>query len=102
MFATRARRAVENARLSLDATKGKSKNISGQGMNPDEEHLSSERRAEIERKEDEFVGQTEEAVGVMKNVSIPEQALDPLQLLRQSTSLSGLFLFANTCSHPMS
>ena len=67
-FATRARRAVENARLSLDATKGSTKNVSGQGMNPDEEHVAAEKRAEIERKEDEFVGQTEEAVGVMKNV----------------------------------
>ena len=69
MFATRARRAVENARLSLDATKGKVRNPTGQGMNPDEEQLSAEKRAEIEHKEDEFVGQTEEAVGVMKNVS---------------------------------
>ncbi|MCJ1250337.1 hypothetical protein MMC30_007563 [Trapelia coarctata] len=66
-FATRARRAVENARLSLDATKAKAKNTS-RGFNPDDEHLSEEMRAEIERKEDEFVGQTEEAVGVMKNV----------------------------------
>ena len=69
MFATRARRAVENARLSLDATKGSVRNITGQGMNPDTEQISGEKRAEIEQKEDEFVGQTEEAVGVMKNVS---------------------------------
>lgn len=69
MFATRARRAVENARLSLDAARAKTKNVSGQGMNPDEEQVSAEKRAEIEHKEDEFVGQTEEAVGVMKNVS---------------------------------
>ena len=70
MFATRARRAVENARLSLDATKAKAKNQAGRGFNPDEEQMSEEMRAEIERKEDEFVGQTEEAVGVMKNVII--------------------------------
>jgi hypothetical protein len=69
MYATRARRAVENARLSLDAIKGRVKGASGQGMNPDEAHISAEARAEIEQKEDEFVGQTEEAVGVMKNVS---------------------------------
>ena len=31
--------------------------------------ISDELRAEIERKEDDFVGVTEEAVGVMKNVS---------------------------------
>lgn len=58
---------MENARLSLDATKAKAKST-GRGFNPDDEHLSEEMRAEIERKEDEFVGQTEEAVGVMKNV----------------------------------
>ena len=68
MFATKARRAVENARLSLDATKAKAKHTS-RGFNPDDEHISEEMRNEIERKEDEFVGQTEEAVGVMKNVS---------------------------------
>ena len=67
MFATRARRGVENARLNLDATKAKSK-ITGRGMNPDDEQIDESMRAEIERKEDEFVGQTEEAVGVMKNV----------------------------------
>ena len=68
MFATRARKAVENARLNLDATKAKAKTV-GRGMNPDEASLSEEHRAEIEHREDEFVGQTEEAVGVMKNVS---------------------------------
>jgi len=68
MFATRARRAVENARLSLDATKAKAKNSAGRGFNPDDEQISEQMRAEIERKEDDFVGQTEEAVGVMKNV----------------------------------
>ena len=63
MFATRARRAVENARLSLDATKGKT--VGG----VQQEVIAPEKRAEIEQREDEFVGQTEEAVGVMKNVS---------------------------------
>ncbi|KAL6717224.1 BAR domain-containing protein [Lecanora helva] len=64
MFATRARRGVESARLGLDATKAKAKGGKGEEDLP----MSDERRAEIERKEDEFVGQTEEAVGVMKNV----------------------------------
>ncbi len=66
MFATRARRGVENARLSLDATKAKGKGGKGEEELP----MSDERRAEIERKEDEFVGVTEEAVGVMKNVRL--------------------------------
>ncbi|KAL8824389.1 MAG: hypothetical protein Q9191_005087 [Dirinaria sp. TL-2023a] len=69
MFATRARKGVENSRLSLDATKAKSKGAAaGRGMNPDEEMMSEEARHDIEQKEDDFVAQTEEAVGVMKNV----------------------------------
>lgn len=68
MFATRARRGVESARLGLDATKSKAKTGGARGMNPDDEMMSEEARAEVEQKEDEFVGQTEEAVGVMKNV----------------------------------
>ena len=67
MFATRARKGVENARLSLDATKGKSRSA-GRGMNTDDEMLSEEVRQQVEQKEDDFVAQTEEAVGVMKNV----------------------------------
>jgi len=58
-FASRARKQVENARLTLDATKAKAK---------DQADISEDLRAEIESAEDEFVGQTEEAVGVMKNV----------------------------------
>ena len=69
MFATRARRGVENARLSLDATKAKSK-IVARGMNPDDDQIDGNVRMQIEHKEDEFVGQTEEAVGVMKNVRL--------------------------------
>jgi len=68
MFATRARKGVENARLSLDASKGKKGG--GRGMNPDLEMVSEEMRREVEQKEDEFVTQTEEAVGVMQNVSL--------------------------------
>jgi hypothetical protein len=73
-FATRARKAVENSRLSLDATKASAKGpaftLPGQAGRKDgsEEDLSEEARAKIEQAEDEFVGQTEEAVGVMKNV----------------------------------
>lgn len=72
MFATRARKQVENARLSLDATKAKAKGgafpLPGAKKDGEEEHISEEARAQIEQAEDEFVGQTEEAVGVMKNV----------------------------------
>jgi hypothetical protein len=70
MFATKARKSVENSRLMLDSTKASKKNaVIARGMNPDDEgSLSEEARAEIETAEDEFVTQTEEAVGVMKNV----------------------------------
>ena len=76
MFATRARKAVENSRLSLDATKANAKpsafTLPGQHAGRSdglEDDISEEARARIEQAEDEFVGQTEEAVGVMKNVS---------------------------------
>ena len=77
MFATKARRSVENSRLMLDGTKAAKKSaVMGRGMNPDDETaLSEEARAEIEAAEDEFVTQTEEAVGVMKNVSAEPQSL---------------------------
>ncbi|KAF2145204.1 uncharacterized protein K452DRAFT_284602, partial [Aplosporella prunicola CBS 121167] len=75
MFASRARKAVENSRLSLDATKAKARSGGAFSLpgapgrrEHDDEHISEEARAEIEQAEDEFVGQTEEAVGVMKNV----------------------------------
>jgi hypothetical protein len=76
-FATKARRNVENARLTLDATKAAKKGqVQGRGFNPDDESaLSEEARAEIEAKEDEFVSQVEEAQGVMKNVSCHIQLL---------------------------
>lgn len=77
-FAEKARKNVENARLSLDAAKSRAKN-GGLGFPPigpgakkdvhaDEEHLTEDQRVEVETAEDEFVGCTEEAVGVMKNV----------------------------------
>ena len=73
MFATRARRGVESARLGLDAAKAKGKKGNQVGLSGEVEELpmSDETRAEVERKEDEFVGVTEEAVGVMKNVRSP-------------------------------
>lgn len=64
MFAAKARKNVENARLMLDSVKAAKKaQVKG-----DWDSLSEEARAEIEQAEDEFVGQTEEAVSVMKNV----------------------------------
>ncbi|KAL4987225.1 BAR domain-containing family protein [Aspergillus falconensis] len=60
MFAAKARKNVENARLMLDSIKAK--------HGGDLDNLSEEARSEIEQAEDEFVGQTEEAVSVMKNV----------------------------------
>jgi len=71
MFATRARKSVENSRLLLDAAKARSKSRGRKaslGGGQDEEIASEEAKAQIEQLEDEFVGQTEEAVGVMKNV----------------------------------
>jgi len=74
MFATKARKRVESSRLMLDAAKAKPKGgwkLPGQGAKAegqDDEMASEEARAEIEQAEDEFVGQTEEAVGVMSNV----------------------------------
>jgi hypothetical protein len=76
-FAQKARKNVDNARLTLDAAKSKAKN-GGLGFPPigaagrkehlNDEHLTEEQRVVIETAEDEFVGCTEEAVGVMKNV----------------------------------
>ncbi|KJZ78106.1 hypothetical protein HIM_02743 [Hirsutella minnesotensis 3608] len=75
VFATRARKNVEKSRLSLDAIKAHAKGttfkLGAQGARAgqhDEQELSAEAQEEIEKAEDEFVTQTEEAVGVMKNV----------------------------------
>ncbi len=74
MFATRARKNVEKSRLSLDAVKAHAKGTTfklGQASaaaGQEEPELSPEAQEEIEKAEDEFVTQTEEAVGVMKNV----------------------------------
>ena len=72
-FATRARKSVDNARLSLDATKAKAmsrKQSSGGAGSPveGEMQMNEQARADVEKKEDELVAQTEEAEGVMKNV----------------------------------
>lgn len=84
MFATRARKGVENSRLTLDAAKAKAKGNTWKLPVPavaaaqnaraetQEEEISPEAQEEIEKAEDEFVTQTEEAVGVMKNVSPTE------------------------------
>jgi hypothetical protein len=66
-FATKARRNVENSRLNLDSIKAKKKAAAGGDL----DNISEDARIEIEQAEDEFVGQTEEAVAVMKNVSFP-------------------------------
>ncbi|KAI5807893.1 BAR domain-containing family protein [Peziza echinospora] len=79
VFAAKARKNVENARLTLDSAKSRAKNgplgfsLPGaaqkkENVLPEDDQLTEEQRAEIERAEDEFVGSTEEAVGVMKNV----------------------------------
>ncbi|EGS21438.1 putative golgi vesicle protein [Thermochaetoides thermophila DSM 1495] len=75
MFATRARKAVEKARLTLDAVKARVKGTTWRlpGTGPRDHHddhheLSPEAQEEIEKAEDEFVTQTEEAAGVMRNV----------------------------------
>ena len=66
-FAANARKSVENSRLHLDATKGKGRNkVSDDGVVGG---MNEHQRAEVEKREDEFVAQTEEAEGVMKNVS---------------------------------
>ncbi|KAI5286696.1 hypothetical protein KEM54_006583 [Ascosphaera aggregata] len=63
VFAAKARKNVENARLMLDSTKTRL------GANKHgADHLTEEARQEIEQAEDEFISQTEEAVAVMKNV----------------------------------
>lgn len=82
-FATRARKNVEKARLTLDAVKARVKGLTwklpGAGSPRqdlhDEHELSPEAQEEIEKAEDDFVTQTEEAVGVMKNVSCFWKAL---------------------------
>lgn len=82
LFATRARKNVERARLTLDSVKSRARGNTWKlpgsprdGADPHQtphgaEELSPEAQEEIEKAEDEFVTQTEEAVGVMKNVCL--------------------------------
>jgi len=86
VFAARARKNVEKARLNLDAVKARVKGTTwklGGGSQSNELHdeheLSPEAQEEIERAEDEFVTQTEEAVAVMKNVSLIARILSSHQ-----------------------
>lgn len=76
-FATRARKNVEKSRLTLDSVKSRVKGntwkigaASPRDEQPHDHELSPEAQEEIEKAEDEFVTQTEEAVGVMKNVCL--------------------------------
>ncbi|KAK4146817.1 BAR domain-containing family protein [Dichotomopilus funicola] len=97
LFATRARKAVEKARLTLDAVKARVKGTTWKlpgagGASPrvhephDEHELSAEAQEEIEKAEDEFVTQTEEAVGVMKNVlDTPEPLRNLAELIAAQT-----------------
>ncbi|KAI9888080.1 MAG: hypothetical protein M1823_000015 [Watsoniomyces obsoletus] len=73
MFATKARKNVENSRLLLDAAKARAKQRAGAAGaagtgSVGGDHVTEEVRLDVEQAEDEFVGQTEEAVNVMKNV----------------------------------
>lgn len=95
MFATRARKNVENSRLSLDTTKARANGTtwklqrpgSPRAEQPSEHQLDAEAQEEIEKAEDEFVTQTEEAVGVMKNVSPIDFPRDYLTPSRVSSRL---------------
>jgi len=63
-YAAKARKAVESARLNLDATKARLRAKVGDN----EANMNDAQRAELEKAEDDFVNQTEEAAGVMRNV----------------------------------
>lgn len=100
-FATRARKSVENSRLLLDAAKARAKTgsagwkgLQAKPVEHDEDAASEEAKVEIEQAEDEFVGQTEEAVGVMKNVGVsfrqPFSVADSFQVLDTPEPLRNL------------
>ena len=75
----REHNSFNSADWSFDSTKAskKSANI-GRGMNPyDETSLSEKAMTEIKTKEDDFVGQVEEAQSVVRNVCRP---LSPLKI----------------------
>lgn len=89
-FATRARKNVEKSRLTLDSVKSRVKGntwkigaAGGRDDQPHDHELSPEAQEEIEKAEDEFVTQTEEAVGVMKNVlDTPEPLRNLAELIQ--------------------
>lgn len=73
-FASKARRNVANARLSLDAAKAAAKSA-----RPEKQ---AQARIEVEQAEDEFVAAIEEAISVMKNVlDTPEPLRNLLELI---------------------
>ena len=104
MFATRARRNVESARLNLDATKAKGRKGATVGMSGEVEDLpqSDEHRAEVEKKEDEFVGVTEEAVGVMKNVSLLSSSTVRISIFERLTVARCLIRLSRSVTLPIS
>ncbi|PFH55042.1 hypothetical protein XA68_10935 [Ophiocordyceps unilateralis] len=74
-FAARARKSVEKSRLNLDTIKNQAQGtafkLGSQGYSAsqhEELELSPQAQEDIEKAEDDFVAQTEEAIGVMKNV----------------------------------
>ncbi|PNS21770.1 hypothetical protein CAC42_1624 [Sphaceloma murrayae] len=77
-YASKARRAVADARLVLDAAKGRAKTRFGSEAAYDEKT-----RQEIEKAEDEFVAKVEEASGIMKNcLDTPEPLRNLVELVR--------------------
>lgn len=77
-YAAKARKNVENARLSLDAAKARARARYGS-----EAAYDDKTRAEIDHNEDEFVAKVEEATGIMKNcLDTPEPLRNLVELVR--------------------
>ncbi|KAG8631320.1 hypothetical protein KVT40_000460 [Elsinoe batatas] len=77
-YAAKARRAVGDARLNLDAVKSRARTRFGSESGYDEKT-----RTEIEKAEDEFVAKVEEASGIMKNcLDTPEPLRNLVELVR--------------------
>ncbi|KAF2223747.1 BAR domain protein [Elsinoe ampelina] len=77
-YAAKARRAVGDARLNLDAVKSRARTRFGSESSYDEKT-----RTEIEKAEDEFVAKVEEASGIMKNcLDTPEPLRNLVELVR--------------------
>ena len=76
--ADKARTAVNNARLSLDAAKGRA---SASGKH--EESYTDAQRKAIEAAEDEFVAKVDEATSIMRNVlDTPEPLRNLAELVK--------------------